>query len=132
LYSYGHAIDYGREEEFLDCWTETAVLVWAPTPERDVGFVERRLEGRDAIAEAFRGHTHAPAMFHKHLLFQPQIRVDGDRAVVESGFARVDESSGGPVLRSFGRYRDELVRCEDGRWRFVQREAFIENSVTAS
>jgi hypothetical protein len=129
LHAYGAAIDYGREEEFLDCWTETATLVWTPTPERDVGFVERRLEGRDAIAEAFRGHTHAPAMFHKHLLFQPQIRLDGDRAAVESGFARVDESSGGPVLRSFGRYLDELVRCEDGRWRFTLRESFIENSV---
>jgi hypothetical protein len=132
LYAYGAAIDYGREEEFLDCWTETAVLVWTPTPERDVGYVERRLEGRDAIAEAFRGHTHAPAMFHKHLLFQPQIRLDGDRASVASGFARVDESAGGPVLRSFGRYLDELVRCRDGRWRFAQREAFIENSVTAA
>jgi ketosteroid isomerase-like protein len=131
LHAYGHAIDYGREEEFVDCWTETAVLLWTPTPERDVGFLERRLVGREAIREAFREHTHAPDMFHKHLLFQPQIQLDGDRATVESGFARVDEGEGGPVLRSFGRYDDVLVRCEDGRWRFAQREAFIENTVRA-
>ncbi len=105
------------------------MLLWAPTPERDVGFAERRLVGREAIAEAFRGHTHAPVMFHKHLLFQPWIRLDGDRATVESGFARLDEGEGGPVLRSFGRYLDVLVRCADGRWRFAQREAFIESSV---
>jgi hypothetical protein len=105
--------------------------VWAPTPERDVGFVERRLEGRSAIAEAFRGHTHAPELFHKHLLFQPRIAIDGDRASVASGFARLDETDGGPILRSFGRYADELVRCPDGRWRFTQRLASIESSVTA-
>ena len=50
-------------------------------------------------------------------------------AAVESGFVRLDESPAGPVVRSFGRYRDELVRCEDGRWRFELREAFIENTV---
>lgn len=132
LYAYGHAIDYGLEAEFLDCWTADAVLVWAPTPERDVGFLERRLVGREAIAEAFRGHTHAPVMFHKHLLFQPQIRLDGDRATVESGFARLDESAAGPVLRSFGRYRDTLVRCDDGHWRFTLRDSSIESSVRAS
>ena len=131
LYSYGHALDYGYEDEFVECWTPTAVLVWQPTPERDVGFVERRLVGRDAITEAFRGHTHAPEMFHKHLLFQPQIRLTGDTATVESGFARLDEGAGGPVLRSFGRYRDELVRCDDGRWRFTLREAFIESRVSS-
>lgn len=130
--AYGHAIDYGREQEFLDCWTDAAVLVWAPTPERDVGFVARRLVGRDAIAEAFRGHTHAPDLFHKHLLFEPQIRLEGDHATVHSGFARLDESAGGPVLRSFGRYDDTLVRCPDGRWRFDRREASIESSVRAS
>jgi ketosteroid isomerase-like protein len=128
LHAYGHSIDYGREEEFLDCWTDEAVLLWTPTPERDVGFAERALEGREAIADAFRGHTHAPEMFHKHLLFQPQIELDGDRATVESGFARLDEGDAGPVLRSFGRYLDVLVRCDDGRWRFASRESFIESS----
>ncbi len=105
------------------------MLLWAPTPERDVGFVERRLVGRGAIAAAFHGHTHAPEMFHKHLLFQPQIRLDGDHATVESGFARLDEGPQGPVLRSFGRYLDELTRCQDGRWRFARREAFIQSNV---
>ncbi len=68
-------------------------------------------------------------MFHKHLLFQPRVRLDGDRAAVESGFARLDESEGGPVLRSFGRYVDSLVRCPDGHWRFERREAFVETTM---
>jgi ketosteroid isomerase-like protein len=132
LYAYGHAIDYGWEVEFLECWTKDAVLLWTPTPERDVGFVERRLVGREAIAEAFRGHTHVPEMFHKHLLFQPQIRLEGDHATVHSGFARIDEGDSGPIFRSFGRYADVLLRCDDGRWRFRQRESFIENTVPAA
>lgn len=131
LYAYGHAIDYGLEGEFLDCWVESAQLVWRGTPERELAYEERRFDGRAAIAEAFRSHTHAPVVFHKHLLHQPQITVGGDRASVESGFARLDETERGPLLRSFGRYRDVLVRCPDGRWRFERREAVIESSVAA-
>jgi ketosteroid isomerase-like protein len=130
LYAYGSAIDYGLEGEFADCWTEDAVLVWGKTPHRELPqFPVRRFEGRGAIVEAFRAHTHAPELFHKHLLYQPRIRIEGDQAFVESGFGRLDESPEGPVIRSFGRYLDELARCEDGRWRFVRREAEVESVV---
>lgn len=130
LYAYGYAIDYGYEQEFVDCWTEDAVLVWGKTDSRELAqFPVRRLEGREAILGAFRGHTHAPELFHKHVLLQPRIWIDGDRARVECSFERVDESPEGPVLRSFGVYRDELVRCPDGRWRLSLREAEVENMV---
>jgi ketosteroid isomerase-like protein len=114
LYAYGHAIDYGYEDEFADCWTEDAVLYW---PWREP------LAGRAAILEAFRAHTHAPERFHKHLLVEPRVRVEGDRATVESMYARLDAYEDGPKLRSFGRYLDVLVRCPDGRWRFEERRA---------
>ena len=32
-----------------------------------------------------------------------------------------------PVLWVFGRYRDTLVRCADGRWRFSLRIAEVES-----
>jgi ketosteroid isomerase-like protein len=114
LYAYGHAIDYGYEDEFAECWTEDAVLHW---PWREP------LTGRAAILEAFRAHTHAPERFHKHLLVEPRVRVEGDRATVESMYARLDAYEDGPKLRSFGRYLDVLVRCPDGRWRFEERRA---------
>jgi hypothetical protein len=130
LYAYGYAIDYGNEDEFAECWTEDAVLHWGKTDERDLSqFPVRRLVGRDAILEAFRAHTHAPELFHKHVLLQPRIDVDGDGARVECSFERVDESPDGPVIRSFGVYRDELTRCADGRWRFSARFAEVENMV---
>jgi ketosteroid isomerase-like protein len=96
----------------VDCWTEDAVLHW---PDREP------FRGRDAIADAFRAHTHAPDAYHKHLLIEPRVRLDGDLASVESMFSRFDRYEDGPKIRSFGRYLDVLRRCEDGRWRFEER-----------
>jgi ketosteroid isomerase-like protein len=112
LYSYGHGIDYDLEDEFLDCWTADAVLHW---PDREP------IAGHGALTEAFRAHTHAPRVFHKHLIIEPRIEIDGDRATVDCYFARLDDYADGPEIRSFGRYRDVLVRCPDGRWRFTER-----------
>jgi ketosteroid isomerase-like protein len=118
LYTYGHAIDYGYEEDFVDCWTEDAELTWY----KDKG----PITGHAALRAAFRAHTHAPATYHKHLLIEPLIRIDGDRAEVDSMFARLDPYDGIPKIRAFGRYRDVLVRCPDGRWRLKERIAEIE------
>ncbi len=115
LYTYGHAIDYNYEQEFLDCWTEDARLVYCA--------LDQTHQGREAIARAFREHTHAPEAYHKHFLAEPRIRIDGDRATVESMYARLDRFADGPKVRSFGRYVDVLVRCADGRWRFKERLA---------
>jgi ketosteroid isomerase-like protein len=59
----------------------------------------------------------------------PLIRVDGDTASVESYYARLDHRDEGPYIRSFGRYTDVLVRCDDGRWRFKERRATNESVV---
>jgi len=103
LYLYGHSLDDGREDVFMDCWTPIA--------------------GVAALREAFRAHSHAPLAWHKHMLFLPRVRVEGDRAVVDSMFARLDRYASGPAVRSFGRYRDVLLRCADGRWRLQERIA---------
>jgi ketosteroid isomerase-like protein len=111
LYAYGHSLDYGRRDEWLDCWTEDAVLAWP----------HETFTGREAIGRAFDGHSHAPEAFHKHLLVEPRVRVSGDSATAESYFARLNDAPGGPVVRSFGRYLDVLVRCADGAWRIRER-----------
>ena len=117
LYAYGHDLDYGREAEWLDCWTDDAVLDW---PGRDL------IVGQAALRAAFRGHTHAPALYHKHVVVEPRIRIEGDRATVVSMYARLDRYRAGPQIRAFGRYRDVLVRCADGRWRFKERYPDVE------
>jgi ketosteroid isomerase-like protein len=113
LYTYGHSIDYGYEDEFVDCWVPDGVLYW-PDPHPPY-------KGHDALREIFRKHTHAPDRFHKHMIVEPQIEIDGDRATADSMFTRLDDYPDGPAPSSYGRYRDKLVRCDDGKWRFVER-----------
>ena len=117
LYAYGHGLDYGQEDAWIDCWTEDAVLDW---PGRAF------MRGHDELRAGFRAHSHAPAMYHKHVVMAPLISINGDTATVHSMFARLDRYPDGPGIRAFGRYRDTLVRCPDGRWRFTERLPDIE------
>jgi hypothetical protein len=127
LFAYAYAMDYGSEDEFLDCWTDDAILEW---PGREP-FV-----GRKMIREAFAGSPHAPAVFNKHVALQPRIRLDGNRATVTSYYARLRPHAEGPQVNSFGLYLDSLVRCPDGRWRFqhrrVQRETLSRDALDAT
>jgi ketosteroid isomerase-like protein len=117
LYRYGHSLDYGDLDSWMDLWSPTARLHWPQT-----GFIT----GADMFAEVFRAHTHAPEVYHKHLLIEPLAVVEGDRATAQSMFTRLDVYDGVPKIRSFGRYLDVLVRCPDGRWRFEERMTEVE------
>jgi ketosteroid isomerase-like protein len=117
LHAYGYAIDYGDLEAFLDCWLPDASMYW-PGQRYEAPF-----EGKEGMRKAFNGHTHAPAVYHKHFVLDPRIEIEGDNARVESYFARIDNDWDGPYVRGYGRYVDVLRRCSDGRWRFKERRA---------
>jgi hypothetical protein len=123
LYTYGHGIDYAYEHEWVDCWTEDAELTW---PGREP------LHGRAEICVAYRAQLETTTQRQKHVLVEPRIELDGNTATVDSYFARLIETPEGPVLASFGRYRDVLVRCPDGRWRFRRRIAESESRLEPS
>jgi uncharacterized protein (TIGR02246 family) len=58
-----------------------------------------------------------------HLITDPAITVDGDRARAESLWMHVRRGDGDTTLTpTLGAYEDELV-VEDGRWRFQRRDA---------
>ncbi len=58
-----------------------------------------------------------------HVVANPDIRVDGDRASARSTWIYIlRDEDGGPDLAKVGRYEDELVR-EDGVWKFLSRDA---------
>ena len=72
-------------------------------------------------------------MFAKHVCTQILVRVEGKSATAESFWLAINseggsESGGGrgsaggkPNIMAFGRYKDRLVACPDGRWRFSER-----------
>jgi len=126
LYRYGHSIDYGREADWVDCFAEAGVFDVRPPPPAAKGLL---CEGREALATFVAGHTRAPAVWHKHLLIEPQITVAGDlkSAQVRSYFAMLDEDGPSPSIRCFGRYLDRLILCPDGVWRFLERIAEVES-----
>jgi uncharacterized protein (TIGR02246 family) len=56
-----------------------------------------------------------------HLITDPSIAVDGQRATAESLWMHVRRGEGDtPLLPTLGRYQDELI-VEDGTWRFLRR-----------
>ena len=126
LYRYGHALDYGAEDDWVDCFATAAHY---EIRECGTGATDsvRSYDGPEELAAFAAGHTRAPGRFHKHLVADPVIAVNGDRATAVSYFVRLDDVDGEPSVYAFGRYRDELVRCADGRWRFAVRIAEVES-----
>jgi len=112
---YSHAIDYGNEEEYLDCFTEAAVYQVRP----DRSSPPQRVEGREALRAYFRGRT--PRSVQKHVTTAPLISVDGEQATVESYFIGFNVDDGVPQLFAIGTYHDTVIRSGDDRWRIVER-----------
>jgi SnoaL-like domain len=133
LFEYGHSIDYGLKEKFAGLFTEDAVyqVAMRGVAIPSLGSVSQGpngIKGRDVILQYVKGHTNAPNMWHKHFMVEPVIRFeDQDHATVESYFARLDEDAKGAYIIAFGRYRDRMVRCPDGKWRFSERICEMES-----
>ncbi|MFI6284894.1 nuclear transport factor 2 family protein [Streptomyces sp. NPDC051018] len=126
LFRLAITLDYGDHETWLDCFVQDAVFEMAEVSE--TGRVVRvRHTSRDALAAFIPGHSHAPAHFHKHLVGDPLIEVDGDSATSTSYLTRIDKGENGPFLWSFGRYLDTFTKCEDGRWRLSRRTIEVES-----
>lgn len=128
LYQYGHAIDYGDHEEWVDCFTEDAVYNVCRGEQTGRASDSFCCEGRAELAAFVSRRSRPPKAWYKHLLFEPLITIEGRCATAVSYFAIFDHASSGPYLRGFGRYRDRLVYCSDGEWRFKERTAEFESS----
>ncbi len=125
MYRYGHTIDVGDSEGWADCFTADGIFA---TKGRDEEiYAPYQIEGRAALADFVEHHTRPPGLWHKHLLVEPLIDVEGDEASAQSYFAVLVEHDDRPIVRVFGRYVDRLRREADGRWRFTERRAFIES-----
>jgi hypothetical protein len=151
LYQYCHALDYGDEGAWLDCFTEDASWYWTVRDELiqdaiasqgfgtvPIGTLQRdhaelsappgSVVGRQALAGMVAKHTRAPERWHKHCVLDTRIWLRGDAAGADSYFIRVDgyTTTSSSYIRAFGRYLDDLVRCADGRWRISSRRCEVE------
>jgi ketosteroid isomerase-like protein len=128
LYRYGHALDYGAEADWVNCFTEDALyeVRYRVDGGAGTGRVDQH-RGHQQLAAFAAGHSRPPQRWHKHVLIEPIIELDGDRATVTSYFLRIDEHEGERVIYAFGRYLDMLMRTPDGRWRFATRVAEVES-----
>lgn len=122
LHRYGHAMDAGREEEWVSLFTPDAVfdVVLAAA-----GAAVHREEGHDDLAAYIAGYPKPPNV-KKHIVLDPIIEVDGDTATVASYWLALSKNVDGTVSEGYGRYDDELVRVE-GRWRIRHRRAEVES-----
>lgn len=134
LHGYGHALDYGRSDAWLDLFETDALYelryrdglvpraIGTPVAKGNI----RTYQGRQALEGFARAHSHAPDRYHKHLATNWRITIEGDAAEVDSYFARIDAVEGGTRIVAAGRYRDRMRRGEDGCWRIAVRIAEIE------
>lgn len=126
LYRYAHAIDRGEEEAWVDCFTrEGRFLVTSPDPQR----APIDVRGADALLAFAQRHTRPPELYHQHCLIEPIIDIDlavGQARCVSYMFTFMRWNGTDPVMRTFGRYIDELSRGEDGCWRIVLRHAELD------
>jgi hypothetical protein len=127
LYQYGHSMDYGPDADFVDCFTPGGVWDVRMRKSPEAAF---QCRGHAEITASLSQQTavRAPALFAKHFVMDPRIVVTGDEASVLSYFLRVEPRDDGPSqIVASGRYVDRLVRCDDGRWRFTERVAEIDD-----
>lgn len=121
-HQYVHSIDYGDPQQWVDCFTADAV--WEA---RTVEGRTMRHTGHDELLRYASSHSHAPDLFHKHMVGAPRVRLDGDSATSTCYFILVvGDRDHMPAIATFGRYVDELRRDSDGKWRYSHRRAEAE------
>jgi hypothetical protein len=123
LHTYAHAMDYGDEAAWVDCFEPDAVF---DVVEVVGGRRVHREDGHGDLARYVAGYP-KPPHFRKHIVVDPLIHLRGDEADVEAYWLLLqrDDEAGTPIVAAFGHYRDHLVK-RDGRWRIAVRLADVE------
>jgi hypothetical protein len=109
LHRYNRAVDDGDEGD---------AAVWVEL------FTEDGTQGRAALVKYLRGFRANETRLTKHFVVAPVITIDGETAVVESYSFRLserDDPGDSPFLLLMGRYREDMVKDAQGRWRLHQR-----------
>jgi 3-phenylpropionate/cinnamic acid dioxygenase small subunit len=107
LATYCQSLDDGRFDDWVDVFTDDVTFAV-------MGNVFR---GRDEV-RGFIEPVQGPDVRGRHLISEPLITLDGDRARATTDYCFVTKAL---TVQSSGRYHDVLVRDGD-RWRISVRE----------
>jgi uncharacterized protein (TIGR02246 family) len=114
---YGRHLDAGDVEAYADLFADDGEVLLGP-----IG----RAKGRAAIVELMtkvKARAQTPSF---HLVTNPVVRLDGDRATGEVLWTVIKPNASGTLeVAMFGRHVDELVR-ERGKWRISKRRGRID------
>jgi hypothetical protein len=117
MHRYCRSLDYGIEDEWLDCFTEDACYETV-LPNGDVWV---QVRGHAELSAFLAQYPRPPAQAPRHVMVDPIIDLDGDEARVESAFLFLAQvPNGPPQVVAWGRYRDRLQR-QGSTWRIAER-----------
>jgi uncharacterized protein (TIGR02246 family) len=115
LQDYARCLDESDHVGYAQLFTEDGEL------NAKLGQAKGR-DGIRALLDRRLGPREGPRKQAFHLVGNPTIEVDGERATSTVIWAYVTHDEDGfPLILQLGHYRDELAR-EDGRWRFRRRD----------
>lgn len=116
VHRYAHFIDFARDQEWADLFTEDGAMI---VKRRDPSMgQDLNVRGKQALLEFVTGHSKtsaAPYFYDKHVTTQALIKVEGDRATVQSYGYGFDDTPTGFWVPRWGRTVDYLVR-QHGKW----------------
>jgi hypothetical protein len=67
------------------------------------------------------GLANRPELFRQHITANFLIDISADEATVKSDLLLNERDGDGPWILRTGKYRDRMVRTNDGEWLFAQR-----------
>jgi uncharacterized protein YxjI len=120
LHRYGQTIDSGLDQEWAELFIKDGLFLCVDR----FGTEILREQGRKALAQWVRDFKAGETLQMKHCVLAPVVRINGDMATVVSQYANLVENQdrhAAPHIRFTGTYRDEMVKDNEGSWRFRQR-----------
>jgi hypothetical protein len=111
---YTFSVDEHKWDDVADLFTEDAIGDWGYGSEGSRG----RYEGRKGITRFFELASEEASMF-RHMVIQPDIEVEGDRAHARwymFGFGTYNLPEGETAAWTHGKYMNDLVK-KDGEWK---------------
>jgi len=120
LLDYGVHLDARDLRAYSQCFCEDGEWTGATGGAVGPAAIQAMLEAN------LPGNPPAPGETTWHLMANPIVDVDGDRATARVMWVLLRRDAGDrPGIAVTGHYEDVLAR-EDGRWRFKRREAFVD------